>query len=136
MAGYNTVATFMDESGKFRDREVVCFGGVCAYNEFFNPFADEWGRLLLRNGLQVLSAKDSFNWNKPLSAKNSRTGIKERTEDLLPFIACIRKHLQLVTGIAVDVAAYKQLPQRFHESYDRDPIYMAFARALLKATEF
>jgi hypothetical protein len=136
MAGYNTVTTFMDESGKFRDRKVVCFGGVSAYNEFFALFADEWGRLLLKNGLQVLNAKDSFNWNSPLSAKNNRTGLKERIEDLLPFIACIRKHLQLVTGVTVDVAAYRELPQQFHEVYDRDPIYMAFARALLQATGF
>jgi hypothetical protein len=50
MPGYNTVTAFFDESGKFKDHKVISFGGVAGFNEEFNPFADEWGRLLYRNG--------------------------------------------------------------------------------------
>jgi hypothetical protein len=136
MAGYNTVTTFFDESGKFKDHKIIAFGGVAAYNENFNPFADEWGRLLFRNGLQVLSAKNAFNARRPLGSKNRRTGTKERIEDLLPFIWCIRKHLQVVVSMTIDARAFKKLPNHFFETYGNDPIFVAFARSLLKVVEF
>jgi uncharacterized protein DUF3800 len=136
MAGYRTVTTFFDASGKPKDHKVIVFGGVAAYNEFFNPFAEEWGRLLYRNGLQVLTAKDAFNSRRPLSRKNDRCGIDARIEDLLPFIACIRKYLQVVTSVAVDVGAFRKLPDHFFRSYGNDPIFVAFARTLLRVLEF
>ncbi|HKW62306.1 MAG TPA: DUF3800 domain-containing protein [Candidatus Acidoferrum sp.] len=135
-SGYNTVTAFFDESGKFKDHKVISFGGVAGFNEEFVPFADDWGNLLYRNGLQVLSAKDAFNARRPLSQKNVRVGIRERVEDLLPFITCIRKHLSVVTGITIDVQAFKKLPSHFFQSYGNDPVFMAFARALLKVVEF
>jgi len=64
--GYNTVTAFFDESGKFKDHKVISFGGVAGFNEEFPSFADEWGSLLYRNGLQVLSAKDAFNSRIPV----------------------------------------------------------------------
>lgn len=134
--GYNTVTAFFDESGKFKDHEVVSFGGVAGFNEEFASFADEWGSLLYRNGLQVFSAKDAFNPRRPLSQKNPRVGVKERNEDLTPFIACIRRHLSVVTGVTVDVRAFKNLPSHFFQTYGDDPVFMAFARALLKVVEF
>ena len=136
MAGYNTVTTFFDASGKQKDRKVVVFAGVAAYNEYFSPFANEWGRLLYKNGLQLLTAKDAFNARRPLSRKNARIGNKERAEDLLPFIRCIRAHLQVVTGIAVDVRAFDKLPTHFFQSYGHDPVFVSFARALLKVIDF
>jgi hypothetical protein len=57
VSGYSTVSSFFDESGKFRDHKVISFGGVAAYNDHFPAFANEWGRLLFRNGIRVLSAK-------------------------------------------------------------------------------
>jgi hypothetical protein len=136
MAGYRTVTTFFDVSGKPKDHKVIVFGGVAAYNEYFNPFAEEWGRLLYRNGLHVLTAKDVFNARRPLSRKNNRIGIDDRIRDLLPFIACIRKHLQVVTSVAVDVDAFGKLPSHFFQSYGNDPVFVAFARALLKVLDF
>jgi len=136
MPGYNTVTAFFDESGKFKDHKVISFAGVAGFNEEFQPFADEWGRLLHRNGLQILSAKDAFNARRPLSRKNTRVGVKERNEDLSQFVACIRKHLSLVTGVTIDVRAFKKLPSHFFQTYGNDPVFVAFARALLKVVEF
>jgi len=136
MDEYHTVAAFFDESGKFKDHEVISFGGVAGFNENFRPFADEWRRLLHRNGLQILSAKDAFNARRPLSRKNTRVGVKERNEDLADFVACIRRHLQVVTGVTIDVRAFKKLPTHFFQTYGDDPVFVAFARALLKVVEF
>jgi hypothetical protein len=135
-SGYNTVTAFFDESGKFKDHKVISFGGVAGFNEQFNSFADEWGSLLYRNGLQLLTAKDALNARRPLSQKNTRVGVNERNQDLSPFLACIRKHLSVVTGVTIDVRAFKTLPSHFFQTYGDDPAFMAFARALLKVVEF
>lgn len=136
MAGYHTGSTFFDASGKHRDHKIVVFAGVAAYNEFFNPFGNEWGRLLYKNGLQLLTAKDAFNARRPLSRKNSRVGINERVEDLLPFIRCVRTHIQVVTGVAVDVRVFRKMPSHFFQTYAHDPVFLSFARALLRVVDF
>jgi hypothetical protein len=41
----NTITAFLDESGKFKDHKVICFGGVYSYNENFNEFGEDgWRR--------------------------------------------------------------------------------------------
>lgn len=136
VSSYNTVTSFFDESGKFKDHRVISFGGVSSYNEDFPAFAEEWNRLLVKNGLSVLHAKEALRFKVPLSARNTRIGLAERIADLTPFILCIRKHLSVVTGVAIDVAAFKKLPQHFFKTYGNDPIFVSFARALLKVVEF
>lgn len=132
----NTVSVFFDESGKFNDHKIVSFGGVAAYNEHFVPFAEEWGRLLHRNGLKGFSAKAVLNHRRPLSQKNRRVGIKERIEDLAPFISCIRGHLQVITAVTIDVRAFKKLPSHFFQTFGNDPVFVAFARAMLEVVGF
>lgn len=136
VSSYNTVTAFFDESGKFKDHEVIAFGGVADYNENFGAFANEWNRLLFRNGLQSLSVKTAFNARRPLSRKNNRTGIKERIEDLAPFIACIRNHLQVIVGVTIDVPTFKKMPSHFFQSYGSDPVFVAFTRSLLEVMGF
>ena len=130
-----TLSAFFDQSGH-TDRELVCFGGVSSYNEHFNPFADEWGRLLLRNGIEVLSAKTAFNIRRPLSKKNPRIGAVDRIEDLSTFIRCIRRHLLVITALSIDTKAFMELPSHFYQSYGNDPQFVAFARSLLQVVGF
>src|ERR1700730_3064555 len=107
MASYTTVNAFFDESGKFKDHKVICFGGVASYAEHVTQFAQQWSLLLLRNGITGLSAKTILNPNRPLSAKNKDVGAAKRIDALLPFIQCIRKNLLVVTGITIDVDVFK-----------------------------
>jgi hypothetical protein len=44
---------------------------------------------------RLLSAKAVFNYSRPLSKKNADVGLTNRIETLLPFVSCIRKHLQV-----------------------------------------
>jgi Protein of unknown function (DUF3800) len=136
MAGYTTMNAFFDESGKFKDHKIISFGGVADYGEQFVPFAREWGQLLTKNGLKDLKASTVFNIAKPLSERNKSTGIRKRIQDLLPFVSCIRKHLQVVAGITVDADAYKKMPSHFFSTYDTDPSFMAFARTMLHLVEY
>lgn len=132
----NTITAFLDESGKFQDREVICFGGVYSYNEHYEEFARERGRILSLNGLEVLSAKVVLNFKRPLSKKNDREGLEKRIEDLKGFIRCIRKHLLVVSGVTVDVAAFKKQPTHLFEMLGNDPCYAAFAREVLQIIGF
>jgi hypothetical protein len=131
------VSAFFDESGNFKDHAITCLGSVSGFEEdFMHHFAPEWKRLLHLNGLKVLSAKDVLNPNRPISKKNQNVGLKKRINDLFPFIACIRKHLQVVIGFAVDAEAFKKLPSHFHQQFGDKPSYLAFARSILQIVEW
>lgn len=136
MAGYTTMNSFFDESGKFKDHRVICFGGVASFAEHFDQFGHHWETLLNLNGLEMLSAKDVLNANRPLSKKNPDVGVEKRIRALLPFIQCVRKELLVVTGVAISVPAFKRLPSHFYKFFGTDPIYMAFARAMLHVVSF
>jgi len=131
-----TFSAFFDESGKFKDHKIISFGGVASFEPDIANFAQEWGSLLFRNGLKELTVKAAFRFHVPLSKKNQDIGLENRINALLPFVRCIRKHLLMVTGIAIDVEAYKKLPPAFFELFTNDPIYMSFTWALLKVSSF
>jgi hypothetical protein len=130
------VSAFFDESGKPDDHEVVTFGGIASFQREIGDFAMDWGRLLRSKGLRMISAKNAFNPRKPLSHKCPNLGIENRTEALMPFFDCIRKNIQVVTGMAIDVKAYKKLPSHYFKMLGDQPIYTAFLRAVLRVLEF
>lgn len=130
------VSAFLDESGKFQDKDVTSIGCVAAMQDQFKDFTLEWQWLLRRNGLEVLSGKEVLNPNKPLSDKNACYGLDKRTETLLPFIKCIRKHMQVITGMVADAKVFKSLPPHFFQVFGEDPIYMSFGRTILHVLEF
>lgn len=101
-----TVNAFFDESGKFKNHTVVSFCGVLSAPAQFQSFSVDWGVCLPENGLQMLTAKHALNAGIPLSEKNPALGIEKRIAALLPFVGCIRRHLEAATGIAIDVKAF------------------------------
>ena len=92
--------------------------------------------LLQLNGLKYFSSKNALNPKRPLSKKNTDTGVEKRIATLLPFVLCIRKHLQVITGVAVDVDEFKRLPNHFFGIFGNDPAYLSFMRLVLKIIEF
>ena len=126
------VSAFFDESGKFHDQSVISLAGVASCATDFSPFHDDWTRHLRLNGLKSLSMKSALNCQKPLSPKRKAIGIANRIDALLPFANCIRKHLQVITGIAVDVQAFRNSPSHLREVWSDDPIYMAFAAVVME----
>lgn len=130
------VAVFVDESGKFKDHKVIAIGCVAAYTRQLVDFVEEWNRHLVLNGLTELSAKKVLNYNRPLSKKNPETGLERRIDTLLPFVHCVRRHLQVVLGCVIDERTFKKLSSHFFQMMGRDPSYMAFMRVMLQVTEF
>ena len=131
-----TVSSFIDESGKFRDHKVICIGCVAGFNQHVDDFAHEWGRLLQLNGMKNFHTNRSLKHHVTLGTKNDALGIEKRIHALLPFIACIRKNLEVAMGCWVDVKAFKSLPSHFFKVFGDDPSYMAFVRTMLQIVDF
>ena len=131
-----TVSSFFDESGKFKDHDVVSFGGVVSPAQHFgNQFAAEWARCLYANGLKTLEMKEALKHHRPLSEKNPALGIENRIAALLPFMDCIRRHLMVITSLAIDVKAFRALPSHYFQMMGDDPNFTAFTRTLLAVLE-
>jgi hypothetical protein len=128
-----TLTSYFDESGKFADQRVVVFGGVVAV--VHEPFFEDWEKHLLRNGLQTLTMKEALRHDRPLSESNPALGVDARVEALLPFIKCIRKHLLAISGVALDVEAFRSLPSHYHQILGNDPFFTAFLRSLMAIIE-
>src|SRR6266436_6670581 len=100
-----TVSGFIDESGKFRDHKVICIGCVAAFNQHVQDFALEWGKLLYVNGMKSFHTTRALRHHVPLGTKTDAIGVEKRIDALLPFIACIRKNLEVAIGCWIDVKA-------------------------------
>jgi len=131
-----TVSGFIDESGKFKDHKVIAIGCVAAFNQHVDDFAYNWGRLLALNGLKNFHATKALKHHVPFSEKYPALGLENRIDAILPFIACIRKYLEVVMGCAVDVRAFKKLPPHIFKVYGANPSYMAFVRTFLQVVDF
>jgi Protein of unknown function (DUF3800) len=128
-----TISCFMDESGKFSDSEVVVMTSVIGVNRaHMNGFATEWATLLKKNGLEFLKTTEALKLRRPLSAVVSACDLQQRIEVLRAFILCIRKYLQMVMGVAIDVREYAALPDEYRGIWGNNPIYTAFARGILE----
>lgn len=130
------VSAFVDESGKFKDHKIIAIACVASYTEDLNSFTQEWGRHLALNGLTELHANKILNYKRPLSKKNTDTGLTKRIRDLKPFISCIRKHLQVVMASVVDVRVFKKLPSHFFRVFGDDPSLLAFMRVMMQVAQF
>jgi hypothetical protein len=130
------VFAYFDDSGKEGDRDVICLGCVAGFQERFEGFDIRWNQLLRTNGIKVLSAKDVLNYSKPISEKNDRVGLKNRIEDLMPFVLSIRKELNLISGTVVDVKEFKTIPSNLKGFVGNAALNMAFLRSVLHTLTF
>jgi hypothetical protein len=129
------ISAFLDESGKFKDHSSISFAGVAGDPQDFAMFNTEWKRHLRLNGLSLLSMKNALNANKRLSEKRAALGITNRIDALKPFAECIRRYLQNVTNVTVDVEAWRATPTHLRNLWSDDPVFMAFTRELLAVME-
>jgi hypothetical protein len=126
-----TISSFMDESGKFLDSEVVVIGYIVGFN-LLSGFADEWGYWLHQNDLQFLEMKEALKLHRPLSGKVPAHELPQRIDALLPFIRAIRRHLAMVMGTAIDVREFHSTAEQHRMIWSDDPCYTAFARNVLQ----
>lgn len=130
-----TISAFFDESGKFQNQSVISFGGVTSDGWDFAAFGKEWDELLHVNGLESLTMKEVLKAHLPLSASVEALGTNNRVSALLPFISCIRKHLQCAAGMALDANTFKALPSHYFQALGDNPFFISFARILAEILE-
>jgi hypothetical protein len=131
-----TISLFVDESGKFSDNEVVALGTVVSLGRsHVGHFEREWESSLRKNGLAYLRMTEASNFHHRLSQTVEAKSPDERIQALLPFISCVRRHFQMITGVAIDVREFQSLPQQYREIWSDDPCYTAFARAILQIVQ-
>jgi hypothetical protein len=129
-----TISSYIDESGKFLDSEVVVIGFLVAFN-MVPGFADEWGYWLHENGLEFLEMKEALKLFRPLSKKVAAHEPLQRINALMPFLRCIRRHFHMIGGVAIDVKEYAALPEQHRKIWSDDPCYTAFTRTVLQLLE-
>jgi hypothetical protein len=119
---------FFDESGKFKDKRVVSFCGLCSPLPRIREFEEDWKGILRHFGLQSLTMKRALRHKIAFSPKDKANSADERNRVLQPFIECIRKHFELGIAITVDVEAYKKWPPQARKRVggSDDPHYFAF----------
>lgn len=127
-----SVFAYFDESGKYKDHTVVSVGAVVAKPSQTHRFDDEWQYCLRHLGLTYLTMKEGLDRTKPLGAKVAALGANERNVALLPFVDCIKKRLDMVIGVAVDVAAFGQMSPDAERQLTKDPHYVAFTRMVIE----
>jgi len=130
-----TISAFLDESGKTTS-DVAAVGGVISPSQHFNTqFVPDWDRCLYMNGINTLTMKEALRADRPLSDRNPALGIENRIAALLPFIECVRRHLMVISGLAINAKAFGELPSHYHQVMGKDPSFTSFARTLLAILE-
>lgn len=130
--------TFLDESGKFKDKRVVSFCGFVSPLARVREFEEEWNGLLRHFGLHCLTMKRALRRKIPFSPNTKAKSAEERNKAFVPFIECIRKHFEMGVAITVDVDAYKKWsPQaKRRVGGSDDPHYFAFLCAVTGASKY
>ena len=127
---------FFDESGKFKNNNVVSFAGVVASSSKAQEFGSAWEYCLRHFGLRCLSMKNALNHKRPIGTREPGRGSANRSAALMNFAGCIRDHIELVVGIAIDVKAFSGLPSEAKRLLGNDPHFLAFTRAIHEMVKF
>ena len=129
---------FFDESGKFKDKRVISFCGLCTPQARVHEFEAEWKGLLTHYGLQSLTMKRALRRKIKFSERIEAKSADERNAVLKPFAFCIRKHFDLGVAVTVDVNAYRDWPLDAKRKIggSDDPHYLAFLTALGGCTKY
>jgi hypothetical protein len=124
---------YFDESGKYHDKKVVTFCGLCAPAQKMQRLEEDWNILLRKYELPYLHMKEALRLKKPLSKKVKAHSARERIAALKPFADCIREHVELGIAITVDVDAYAAMSVEGRKRIggSPDPHYLAFMSGIM-----
>lgn len=119
------VVGYFDESGKFKDHDIICFAGFLADPYAWERFTAEWSRWLRHHGLRVFKSAKALRFASPLSPTFEAKGIEARTTAINKYIDEIQEHLEFGVACAVDARAFRALPEKDRKRLG-DPQHVAF----------
>jgi hypothetical protein len=119
------LVAYFDESGKFRDHDLISFAGFMADPYAWEHFNAQWRALLRQHGLAALHAVKALRFAGPLSTKMPAKGLDARLRVLDRFISAIQLHVEFGVACVVDASAFRSLDDRRRRTL-KDPQYVAF----------
>jgi hypothetical protein len=124
---------YCDESGKFLDKRVTTFCGLCASTSALERFENRWKEQLRRAELPYLTMKEALQADRKLSPVIPKQSIKERIEVLKPFAACLAETFEFGVVMAVKVEAFRRMSGRVKRqvSGGENPVYFSFLNSML-----
>lgn len=130
--------SFFDESGKFKDHQVVAFCGFGATRAQLKDFDEQWEKQLRRTGMNALHWVKARRYGKALSRKIGPQTLKDRMNELKPFADCINDHLGIGIACAFEVKGYTSFKQRSKELLggSDNPFYIQFLRTMLLLVDY
>ncbi|MGA3095213.1 MAG: DUF3800 domain-containing protein [Bryobacteraceae bacterium] len=130
------VQCYVDESGKFKDHQVLSLCGFAAAPSQIEVFDSGWRSLLRANGMRSLHMKKAARFTQPLGTRRPAIGLEERKTALLSFVECIQNNLETALYVAVDIAAFKALAGDERKILGGDPYYLVFQRLLFELVRY
>jgi hypothetical protein len=130
------VSCFCDESGKLQNTPTSAFAAVAGWENQFQEFEREWKRKLRGSGLDCLTMKEALNHRRPLSHRQPALGLENRITALMPFVECIRRHLEMVVGVGVDSDSFRSMPDNLRDSLPKDPNLLGFILVLFEVLQY
>ena len=126
------VQCYVDESGKFKDHQILSLCGFAAVPRQIEIFDGEWRSLLRRNGMRSLHMKKAARFTQRLGTRNAAIGLENRKTALLSFVECMRDNLETAIYVAVDITAFNSLSGGERKALGDDPYYLVFQRLLFE----
>ena len=121
---------YYDDSGKEDDGPLVCLAGYLAPSDtHWPPFADRWGQLLMRHGLDDLHMKTFRR-----VAQKKEWDANKQVAVLRDFIDVIRTSQLMGFGVGLDAVAWKALSPERRKSFGNAQEF-AFQRILRMTIE-
>jgi Protein of unknown function (DUF3800) len=124
------VLACFDESGKFKDSDVVAFGGCVFVPQTLQRFSHEWKARLEVDGLPFTSMKDAVHCKGPYEkfwkvAEDKRDAILIDLATMLVDASAIRIVSSMLTS------TFNAFNQQFREKMGNDPVYAGFESSLM-----
>jgi Protein of unknown function (DUF3800) len=97
---------FLDDSGKWHDRDFVCLCGYLSDEDNWNLFLRRWQPLLQKHGLTHIHMAEFY------SIANQKGWDKIKIDSVLAeFAAIIRDHVKVGFAVGMDAKHYRALPK-------------------------
>src|SRR5580704_12392806 len=113
MADALLLQAVIDESGKFKDKNVICLAGMLAFGSFWMSLEARWRDRLQKHGIEYFHAKELWRWDGIYAAKRDMWGEAGREQVLIDFATAVQQTIAdgngLVQCVYFDAATWKTL---------------------------
>ena len=100
MANALLLQAVIDESGKFKDKNVICLAGMLAFGSFWTSLEARWRDRLQKHGIEYFHAKELWRWDGIYAAKRDMWGEAGREQVLIDFATAVQQTILTVMALS------------------------------------